>query len=67
MTGSKPAKGYEIFSDMTYYDLWAARTIGERDFNRTLHFSTQQEAVDWTHDPTGIIPPIEYNIPIEGT
>lgn len=48
---SNPAEGYEVFCDMSYYDLWAARKIGIREFRQTAHFMTREQAVEWTHDP----------------
>lgn len=56
-----PANGYEVFSDPSYYDLWAAREIGVRDFYATAHFETRKDAIAWTHDPQGITPPAKYN------
>ena len=58
---NEPAEGYEVFSDMCYYDLWAARKNGVRTFGGTAHFETRQEAVAWTHDPDNIAPPSKYN------
>lgn len=48
----QPAKGYEVFADPSYYDLWAAREIGVRDFYQTAHFETREAACAWTHDPS---------------
>lgn len=50
----EPADGFEVFSDPCYYDMWAARQIGERDFMRTAHFTTRGEAVAWTHQEGGV-------------
>lgn len=35
---------FEIFSDPSYYDMWALRPVGVRDFNNTLHFNTMKDA-----------------------
>ncbi len=48
---NKPAEGYEVFCDHSYYDLWAARKIGVRKFEETAHFETQEDAIRWTHNP----------------
>ncbi len=45
------AEGFEVFSDMCYFDLWAVRPVGCRDFHQTAHFQTCEEAVAWSHDP----------------
>ncbi len=45
----EPAKGYEIFVDQSYYDMWAARPIGCKDFYQTIHFWSRDEACRWTH------------------
>lgn len=36
---------YEMFIDRAYYDMWAVREIGERDFNKSFHFGSEQEAL----------------------
>lgn len=46
-----PAAGYEVFCDPCYYDLWAARPVGERSFYDAAHFETRADAVAWTHAP----------------
>lgn len=35
---------WETFCDLSYYDMWAVRPVGMRDFNRTLHFAKREEA-----------------------
>lgn len=37
---------WEIYSDPSYYDMWAVREVGDRDFNspRLFHFITYEEA-----------------------
>lgn len=47
-----PAEGFEVFCDSSYYDLWAAREIGNKSFYHTAHFETECAAIDWTHDPS---------------
>ena len=37
-------KGYEIFSDASYYDMICIRKKGSIDFNETIHVATIQEA-----------------------
>jgi hypothetical protein len=37
-------KGYELFSDASYYDMICIRKKGSRDFNETIHVDTIQEA-----------------------
>jgi len=51
MNGESPAPGYEVFCDLSYYDLWAARPIGVKSFTETAHFETRADAVAWTHAP----------------
>lgn len=46
---SEPAKGYEVFCDPSYYDLWAARRVGVKSFYETVHFETREDAIRWTH------------------
>lgn len=48
----KPANGFEVFCDPSYYDLWAARPVSETSFYGTAHFMTEEEACAWTHDPS---------------
>lgn len=38
--------GYELFCDVSNFDMWAVRIQGERDFYRTLHFVKKQDALD---------------------
>lgn len=47
----EPAEGYEVFCDLAYFDLWAARKIGVKSFCETAHFDNRSEAVAWTHSP----------------
>jgi hypothetical protein len=37
---------WELYSDPSYYEMWAVREVGDRDFNspRLFHFATQDEA-----------------------
>jgi hypothetical protein len=35
---------FEIFRDSSYYDMWAVRLVGNRDFNQTMHVATEKEA-----------------------
>ena len=42
-------KDFEIFSDPSYFDMWALRPTGVKDFNLTLHFSTRSEAIVTSH------------------
>lgn len=43
------ADGYEVFCDVSYFDYWAAREVGIKDFYQTAHFETRAEAIAWTH------------------
>lgn len=38
---------WEYFIDVAYYDMWAVRPVGDRDFNspRLFHFTNKDEAV----------------------
>ncbi len=38
---------WETFCDRCYYDMWAVRQIGDRDFNsqRLFHVPSQEEAI----------------------
>jgi hypothetical protein len=36
---------WEIFSDISYYDMWALRPKGHRNFSETLHFSKREDAL----------------------
>lgn len=38
---------WEFFMDKSYYDMWAVRPVGDRDFNspRLFHFATREEAI----------------------
>lgn len=55
------AEGYEVFCDRCYYDLWAARAVGVRNFYETAHFPTREAAIAWTHDPDPDKVPKEFN------
>ena len=37
-------KGYEIFSDESYFDMICLRKQGDNDFNEAIHVSTIEEA-----------------------
>lgn len=37
-------KGYELFSDASYFDMICIRKMGSADFNETMHVSTIEEA-----------------------
>lgn len=37
-------KGFEIYSDQSYYDMIAIRKNGSKNFNETTHVSTVEEA-----------------------
>lgn len=34
----------EVYHDPSYYDMWAVRPVGERNFTRILHFRSENEA-----------------------
>ncbi len=38
---------WEYFIDAAYYDMWAVRPVGDRDFNspRLFHFTSKDEAI----------------------
>lgn len=38
---------WEMFNDQSYYDMWAVRPIGDKDFNspRLFHFDLEIEAI----------------------
>lgn len=36
--------GFEVFLDRSYFDMWGVRVQGCRDFYKTLHFNTFEEA-----------------------
>lgn len=60
MTYDKPAEGFEVFCDESYYNLWAARKIGETSFYETKHFNRREHAILWTHDPNNDALEIAY-------
>lgn len=37
---------WEVFCDLGYYDMWAVRPVGDRDFDspQLFHFATQPDA-----------------------
>ena len=35
---------FEVFNDPSYFDMWAVRPRGVRDFNNTLHFPSERDA-----------------------
>lgn len=35
---------YEMFCDMSYYDMWCVRLIGSHKFGEGLHFMRKEEA-----------------------
>lgn len=43
------ATGWEVFSDPSYYDLWAVRPIGERGFSGTAHCAHKDEAIAYSY------------------
>jgi len=40
---------WEIFNDMSYFDMWCVRPEGDKDFNslRSFHFALKQDADDF--------------------
>jgi hypothetical protein len=44
---TKKHKGFEYFCDWCYYGMVAVRPIGEKDFNKTQHFISEEKALDW--------------------
>ena len=38
---------WEMFCDESYYDMWAVRPVGDKDFNspRLFHVSTREDAI----------------------
>jgi uncharacterized membrane protein len=47
-------KGYELFSDASYYDMICIRKKGSSDFNETIHTSTIQEAKSTVDEITAL-------------
>lgn len=47
---SQEVNGFEIFSDPSYFDMWAVRRIGEVNFYKTQHFNTLEDAIASTKD-----------------
>lgn len=45
--GTITYKGYEIFSDPSFYDLIACRKEGSKSWHETEHFDTVEEAKGW--------------------
>lgn len=39
-------KGWEIFPDPSFYDMWAVRKVGITDFYQTMHVLNRQMAID---------------------
>lgn len=37
---------WEMFNDPSYYDMWAVRPVGDKDFNspRLFHFTMEDDA-----------------------
>lgn len=35
---------WEYFQDVSYYDLWAVRPVGERKFGASFHLNNKEEA-----------------------
>lgn len=37
---------WEMYLDLSYFDMWAVRPVGDKDFNspRLFHFSRREEA-----------------------
>lgn len=48
-TRKPTAEDFEVFCDMSYYDMWCLKPKAVRDINLTLHFNTQKEAVHAMH------------------
>lgn len=44
-----PHENFEVFVDISYYDMWCVRPKGSKDFNSTIHFISKQQAVHATH------------------
>lgn len=40
------SRAWELFCDPGYYDMWAVRPVGDKDFNspQLFHFATSAEA-----------------------
>ena len=40
---------YEIFKDISYYDMWCVRDVSDRDFNSrtSWHFDLEDEAKEF--------------------
>lgn len=36
--------GFEIFLDLSHFDMWAVQIPGNRDFYKVLHFNSRAEA-----------------------
>jgi len=36
---------YETFRDSAYFDMWCVREVGQRDFGRGFHVSSEAEAI----------------------
>ena len=45
-SGPKVRAGWEMFSDPSYYDMWAVREVGDRSFEspRLFHFVFREDA-----------------------
>lgn len=39
-----PMSSWECFSDRSYFDMWCVREVGERDFRRSFHLFSGDEA-----------------------
>jgi hypothetical protein len=47
-------KGYELFSDASYYDMICIRKVNTKDFKETIHVSTIKEAKDTVDEITAL-------------
>ena len=36
--------GFEVFHDLSHFDMWGVQIPGNRDFWKVLHFNTREEA-----------------------
>lgn len=59
--GTITYKGYEIFSDPSYFDKIAVRIEGERSFHSTLHVDTVEQAKKWV-DRELLMPTFRYDM-----
>ncbi len=50
-------ENFEVFCDGSYYDMWCVRPKGSKDFNSTLHFTKERDAIHASHTIAGWMKP----------